>query len=59
MAEEAEEAGEAEAVEVAVADVAVTDEVAEATVEATVELERPAPTPLLSPTPDGRLTKTR
>lgn len=59
MAEVAEEAGEAEAVEAAVAAVVVTDEVATAAV-AMVEDEvptSPAPTPLLFPTPDGRLTK--
>lgn len=59
MAEEAEEAGEAEAVEAAVVAVAVTDEVeVEATAEATVADEVPtslAPTLLLSPTSDGRL----
>lgn len=56
MAEEAEVAGEAEVVEVAVVAVAATDEAA--TVEATVADEvpiSPAPTLLLSPTSDGRL----
>lgn len=59
MAEVAEVAGAAVvAVAVVVAEVD-TDEVAveEATEEDTVALERPAPTLLLSPTPDGRLTK--